>query len=94
MSHVKRESHTVDFAAQLEAMGLWQWAVFVLLHLQDPDQRKKLAKDVLARNVIPSDDECAEREIFLQDRLAVPLAWIAEAKAVRSFSESNFGDQV
>lgn len=26
--------HT-SYAAQLEAMGLWQWAVFVLMHIQD-----------------------------------------------------------
>ena len=27
--------HT-SFATQLESSGLWEWAVFVLLHLEDP----------------------------------------------------------
>lgn len=26
------------FAAQLEGMGLWHWAAFVLLHIQDLDK--------------------------------------------------------
>ena len=25
-----------SFAAQLEGLGLWHWAAFVLLHIQDP----------------------------------------------------------
>ena len=25
-----------NYAAQLEAMGLWHWAVFVLMHIEDP----------------------------------------------------------
>jgi nuclear pore complex protein Nup98-Nup96 len=94
MTETRRQAHHVDFSAQLEAMGLWHWSIFVLLHLEDPVQRTKMAKEVLGRNVIPSDDESAEREVFLQDRLGVPLAWIAEAKSVRACIESNYGDQV
>ena len=29
----RQDSLHMDFAAQLESMGLWQWSVFVLLHL-------------------------------------------------------------
>ena len=90
----RREMLHMDFAAQLESMGLWQWAIFVLLHLQDPFKRAKLSKEVLGRNVQPSDEESAQREEFLQERLGVPLAWIADAKAVRAATEQNYGDQV
>lgn len=109
----RREMLHMDFAAQLESMGLWQWAIFVILHLtglrflkiisssalytfvfSDPHKRSKLAREILGRNVIPSDEESGEREVFLQDRLGVPLAWIAEAKAVRAATECNYGDQV
>ena len=90
----KREMLHMDFASQLESMGLWHWSIFVLLHLKDPYKRAKLAKDVLSRNVMPSDDESVQREEFLQERLGVPLAWIADAKAVRAATESNYGDQV
>ena len=30
-----------EFASQLETHGLWHWAVFVLLHIQDPGMNKK-----------------------------------------------------
>ena len=90
----KLEDLHMDFAAQLESMGLWQWSVFVLLHLKNPQKRSKLVRDCLSRNVIPSDEDSAEKEVFLQDRLGIPLKWIAAAKAVRSFTDNNFGDQV
>ena len=94
MNTIKKEAHHVDFAMQLEAMGLWQWSIFVVLHLQDPLKRSKLAKEILGRNVVPSDDESAEREVFLQERLSVPTAWIAQAKAIRASMDCNYGDQV
>ena len=90
----KLEDLHMDFAAQLESMGLWQWSVFVLLHLENPQKRSKLVRDCLSRNVIPSNEESAEKEVFLQDRLGIPLKWIAAAKAVRSFTDDNYGDQV
>ena len=89
-----RDSLHASFASQLEAVGLWHWAVFVLLHLSNAGQRKALSKDVLGRHVIPSDEDSARREVFLQDRLGVPLPWIAEAKAVRASVNENYGDQV
>ena len=94
MNLIKREAHHLDFAMQLEAMGLWHWAIFVILHLQDPHKRSKLAKEILGRNVLPSDDESSEREVFLQERLGVPTSWIAEAKATRASVDCNYGDQV
>ena len=90
----KLEDLHTDFAAQLESMSLWQWSVFVLLHLENPQKRSKLVRDCLSRNVIPSDEESSEKEVFLQDRLGIPLKWIAAAKAVRSFTDNNYGDQV
>ena len=84
----------MDFAAQLESMGLWHWAVFVLLHLENHERRAKLVREVLGRNVLPSDEESLQREEFLEERLGVPVSWVAEAKAVRAASENNYGDQV
>ena len=94
MSVARSDDLHASFASQLDAVGLWQWAIFVLLHLTDPDRRRALCKEVLGRNVVPSDEDSAEREVFLQERLGVPLTWIAEAKAVRASVENNFGDQV
>ena len=42
---------TTRYAAQLEALGSWDWAVFVLLHLSDQHARKRLIYELLQRNV-------------------------------------------
>jgi hypothetical protein len=44
--------------------------------------------------VKPNDAESADREVFLQEQLEVPLAWIAEAKAMCAASAGDYGDQV
>ena len=38
LSDYAAASVTAGFAAQLEALGLWHWAVFVLLHLKDTNR--------------------------------------------------------
>ncbi|KER30165.1 hypothetical protein T265_03325 [Opisthorchis viverrini] len=45
-----------EFASQLEDAGLWEWAIFVLLHLPDQTMRDACVKAVVARHaslVIP-----------------------------------------
>ncbi|CAH8631056.1 unnamed protein product [Dicrocoelium dendriticum] len=39
-----------EFAAQLEDGGLWEWAVFVLLHLRDQTMRDACVKSVVTRH--------------------------------------------
>jgi len=74
-----------SFADQLEALGLWHWSVFILLHLSCPHAREAKICDVLGRHVRPGgDSEAAEREEFLRERLKVPSKWLAAAKAVRA----------
>ena len=94
LSDEKRDRHHAEFATQLEALGLWHWAVFVLLHLRDADQRRSSVKDVLCRHVKLNDSENADREAFLQEQLEIPLAWIAEAKALLAASVGDYSDQV
>ncbi|VDN10334.1 unnamed protein product [Dibothriocephalus latus] len=40
-----------EFACQLESSGLWHWAIFVLLHEQDPRVRASSVKQVIGRHV-------------------------------------------
>lgn len=40
-----------DFAGQLERLGLWEWAVFVLLNVNNEELRKRSVCTVLERNV-------------------------------------------
>ena len=73
---------------------MWHWAIFVLLHLSDADTRRATIKDVLSRHVRLTDAESVEREVFLQERLDIPLPWIAHAKAMCAAVAGNHGDQV
>lgn len=89
----RRDALHMSFSAQLESFGLWHWAVLPLLHLDDPGHRRAEVLRLLGRHVRLSDDESAEREAFLMDALRVPMAWIAEAKAIRAGAERSPRDQ-
>lgn len=94
LSDAKRDQHHAEFASQLESVGLWHWSIFVLQHLSDAQTRRSLIKDVLGRHIRLSDEDCSEREVFLQDQLDVPLSWIAEAKAMCAAGTGAYADQV
>ncbi|BGP35493.1 hypothetical protein JCM10296v2_007331 [Rhodotorula toruloides] len=82
---------TESYAAQLESLGKWQWAAFVLLHLELEECRVKAIKNLLARHV---DDleEAADGENdkvrFLVETLRIPQVWIYSALADRTLSFS------
>ena len=73
---------------------MWHWSVFVLMHLSDAEQRRVMIKDILCRHVRLGDDESVEREVFLQEQLDIPVAWVAEAKAMCAATAGDYGDQV
>nr|CDS27270.2 nuclear pore complex protein Nup98 Nup96 [Hymenolepis microstoma] len=86
-----------ELASHLEAGGLWEWAVFALMHEADPRVRAASVKRLIARNVklqllerTPEgqwrlDGESASRfneaESFILQRFGVPVKWLHEAKA-------------
>lgn len=83
--HVAALTH-INFATQLEAYGLWHWAIFVMLHLKDTGKRKAAVKNLLQRHVeIDHIHDYIEREKFLREELGIPSVWIHEAKAVKSY---------
>ena len=83
------------FASQLENYGLWQWAIFVLLHLKDNFARKSAILDMLGRHVELLDSgKLSEAEMFLEKQLHIPLEWIYQAKAVRASCVRKYRDQV
>ena len=76
-----------SFAAQLETVGLWHWALFVLLHIPEHTQREAAAKALLMRHATLTDDEeQEEREKFITQKLRVPSQWIYHAKVARHFT--------
>uniref|UniRef100_A0A182N4M8 Nuclear pore complex protein Nup98-Nup96 n=1 Tax=Anopheles dirus TaxID=7168 RepID=A0A182N4M8_9DIPT len=50
-SEFSRSQIHVAFAAQLESHGLWQWAVYVLLHLNDQARRELSIQQLLYRHI-------------------------------------------
>lgn len=86
--HVAILTH-VNFATQLEAYGLWHWAIFVMLHLKDAGKRKTAVMNLLQRHVEIDDTvdfpDPMEQEKFLREELGIPSVWIHQAKAVKSY---------
>ncbi|XP_041440603.1 nuclear pore complex protein Nup98-Nup96 isoform X1 [Xenopus laevis] len=74
-----------SYAAQLENVGLWEWAIFVLLHIPHPHIREAGVRELLNRQcVVRESPESLAKENFLIHRLCVPAQWVHEAKAIRS----------
>ncbi|OBS74662.1 hypothetical protein A6R68_14816 [Neotoma lepida] len=79
-----------SYAGQLESEGLWEWAIFVFLHIEDSGMREKAVRELLTRHCQLSETpESWAKETFLMEKLCVPAEWIHEAKAVRAHMESN-----
>ncbi|KAK1124571.1 hypothetical protein K0M31_005949 [Melipona bicolor] len=89
--HVAILTH-VNFATQLEAYGLWHWAIFVMLHLKDAGKRKTAVMNLLERHIeIDDTADSIEREKFLREELGIPSTWIDHAKAVKSYVAKRYG---
>lgn len=65
----------VSFANQLEQMGHWEYAVFVLLFVKNGSVKKNLIMSVLERN-LPDGDDYPRFEDFLINDLKLPPVWI------------------
>lgn len=79
-----------SYAGQLESEGLWEWAIFVFLHIDNSGMREKAVRELLTRHCQLSETpESWAKETFLTQKLCVPAEWIHEAKAVRAHMESN-----
>ena len=78
-----------SFAAELESLGLWHWAVFALLHSDvSATQREMSVRELLGRHlVLDGGSEAKRREVFLVERLHVPAQWIHAAKVHCTFCD-------
>jgi nuclear pore complex protein Nup98-Nup96 len=71
----------VNFAIQLEAVGLWVWSIFVLQHLNTPSHRGRSVWEVLCRNC-SHQETLTEEETFVIERLKVPCGLMHRAKVI------------
>jgi len=101
--HLSEEKHNLlqhSYAVELELIGLWHWAVFVLMHLRDDSRRERCVKEVLNRYCRVSEDEedvlkLTTEESTLVDRFHVPVQWIHESKALHAkFLGRHFDESV
>ncbi|GAA5981519.1 hypothetical protein JCM11641_004083 [Rhodosporidiobolus odoratus] len=86
---------TVSYAEQLERAGQWEWAAFVLLHLELEGCRTKAIKELLARHTeeLEQAGDEGEKFKFVTETLKIPAVWIWSALADRALSSplSRFG---
>uniref|UniRef100_A0AAR2LBS6 Nuclear pore complex protein Nup98-Nup96 n=1 Tax=Pygocentrus nattereri TaxID=42514 RepID=A0AAR2LBS6_PYGNA len=79
-----------SYAAQLESAGLWEMAVFVLLHIPDSALRERAVREMLNQHCpLEETEDSAEKERFLTDKLLIPIHWIHEAKAIRACRDGD-----
>ena len=84
----KAEQVTIDFAGGLENAGLWEWALFVVMHIQNSYAREAAIKAIMGRHV--DDIEDGGKQEFLERSLCIPRPWICEAKALQARQASEF----
>ncbi|GAA5958890.1 hypothetical protein JCM21900_002269 [Sporobolomyces salmonicolor] len=79
----RADAVTVAYAAQLEAQGKWEWACFVLLHLELESCRAKAIQSLLTRNIASLTPSLTT---FLLSTLHLPPTWLFSARATHSLA--------
>ncbi|KAM3934269.1 nuclear pore complex protein Nup98-Nup96 [Leptodactylus fuscus] len=92
-THLSEQSQGLlhaSYAEQLENVGLWEWAIFVMLHILDPIIRERSVQELLNRHcALRETPETLSKEKFLREKLCIPAEWIYEAKAIRARREGD-----
>lgn len=83
-----------SFSAQLEDLGLWEWAVFVLLYLEDNSTKANLVMGILDRNLSIDDGDLNEGqreavELVVND-MKLPPEWIHTVKGHKTMSAERY----
>lgn len=68
----------ISFSSQLENLGLWKWAIFVLLFMKDSSEKQNIIMGILDRNL--DTDRTSEDNLMMEDSLVndfkIPSKWI------------------
>ncbi|XP_069825440.1 nuclear pore complex protein Nup98-Nup96 isoform X2 [Dendropsophus ebraccatus] len=87
-THLSEQSQGLlhaSYAEQLENVGLWEWAIFVMLHIPNNIIRETSVRELLNRHcALRETPETLMKEKFLIEKLHIPAEWIYEAKAIRA----------
>jgi len=68
---------TYEFAFELETLGLWKWALFAVLHLENDYHKLRYVKETLLKHIHEESDHG-----FLVNDLQIPSHLIHEAEAI------------
>eukprot|EP01126_Amoeba_proteus_P054877 TRINITY_DN6773_c0_g2_i7.p1 TRINITY_DN6773_c0_g2~~TRINITY_DN6773_c0_g2_i7.p1 ORF type:complete len:872 (+),score=187.74 TRINITY_DN6773_c0_g2_i7:586-3201(+) len=91
---------TMNYAHELESLGLWEWAIYLILNLpldQNSNYNQNLVKDVLARNMfVSTQDELLLRDqkLLFVEGLGVPTSWVKYAQAPFEHYHNNYVEEV
>lgn len=81
----------ISFSNQLEALGDWEWAIFVLLHLDDNILKKNLVINILDRNLSEeTDNETLKTINNLVNRMHIPAEWIHRVKGEKMILSKRY----
>lgn len=84
----------VSFASQLENHGLWHWSIFVLLHIENQNQRELAVQNMLYKYVsLSQDEDYLEKEHFILNDLGIPDKWVYWAKSVTAGVQNKYHKQ-
>ncbi|ERL95449.1 hypothetical protein D910_12711 [Dendroctonus ponderosae] len=83
-----------SFSTQLEHLGLWEWAIFALLYLEDNSSKTNLIMGILNRNLSVEGDDLDEesRQIvdLLVNQMKIPAEWIHTVKGNKTLAFEKF----
>lgn len=82
--HSQGDQLARDFAAQLDSIGQWLDAIFVLLHLSDHRERQQSLQLTLAPHAHEISDAEHPNFKILTNEFQIPASWIWEAKALHA----------
>lgn len=82
-----------SLADQLESNGLWEWSLWIILHIADKNHREIAVQQLLYRHIRVDgeleDNEYSEKETFIVEYLLLPEKWLSYAKAIRAGAMGN-----
>lgn len=96
-SHLDQKISTkyhVAFASQLLSYDLWEFAIFVFMHIEDDALRKHHIDQILERHIqlCPNTSDLTAKESFLVEALHIPSEWIYKCKGHLAMYKNQYWD--
>ncbi|XP_057667789.1 nuclear pore complex protein Nup98-Nup96 [Diorhabda carinulata] len=91
MDDAEKTKLCTSFSNQLESLDKWEWAIFVLLYLEDNTLKEYLVRNILDRNLSPDiDKKIIKSENNLVNNMHIPAEWIHSVKGEKTLSSKRY----